>query len=87
MGALALILPFIKGRYKEWAYAGFGFTMISAFVSHWAVDGFGGQTILPLVIFAILITSYRFYHKLSELPETTGDSLEQGKYIISGLHQ
>ena len=64
LGALALILPLVKGRFKEWAYAGFGIVMISACVSHTAVDGFGGQSIFPLVIFAILITSYLSYHKL-----------------------
>jgi hypothetical protein len=64
VGALALILPMVKGRFKEWAYAGFGIVMISAFISHTAVDGFGGQSIFPLVIFLILITSYLQYHKL-----------------------
>ncbi|MDJ1504784.1 DoxX family protein [Xanthocytophaga agilis] len=63
-GALALVLPFVKGNVKEWAYAGFGFTLISACVSHWAVDGFTGQTIFPLVVFAILVVSYKSYHKL-----------------------
>lgn len=34
-GALALVLPFVKGRIKEWAYAGFGFTMLSKAISPW----------------------------------------------------
>ncbi|MBI3135093.1 MAG: DoxX family protein [Bacteroidetes bacterium] len=63
-GALALMLPFIKGRLKEWAYAGFTFTFISAFVSHWAVDGFGGQTMFPLIALGILAASYFCYHKI-----------------------
>lgn len=65
-GAIVLILPVIKGRYKEWAYAGFGFNFICAATSHWAVDGFGGQVIFPLVAFAILAISYVFYHKMNE---------------------
>ena len=64
-GALVLILPFFKGRYKEWAYAGFGITMISACVSYVAVDGFTGQSFFPLVVFAILVTSYISYHKIN----------------------
>jgi hypothetical protein len=64
-GALALIIPAVKGRVKEWAYAGFGFVFISAFVSHWAVDGFSGQTIFPLVVFGILTVSYNCYHKIN----------------------
>jgi hypothetical protein len=68
IGALALILPFVKGNVKEWVYAGFGFDFISAFVSHWAVDGVGGDLLMPVIIFAILIMSYVSYHKLIRLP-------------------
>src|SRR4051812_3590760 len=64
-GALALVLPFVKGRYKEWAYAGFGITMLSAFISHAVVDGINGQTFFPLIILAILAASYVCYHKLN----------------------
>ncbi|AHF16642.1 DoxX family protein [Niabella soli] len=63
-GALILILPFLKGRIKEWAYAGFTFNFISAAVSHTVVDGFGGQALFPLVALAILAASYFYYHKL-----------------------
>ena len=66
IGALLLIIPFVKGRYKEWAYAGFGFSFIAAAASHWVVDGFNGQTIFPLVAFAILAVSYIYYHKLQK---------------------
>jgi hypothetical protein len=65
VGALALVLPFVKGNYKEWAYAGFGIILISASVSHAAVDGMNGQTFFPLIILAILATSYVCYHKLN----------------------
>jgi hypothetical protein len=67
-GAIVLIVPAFKGRYKEWAYAGFGITMLSAAVSHTVVDGFGGQTVFPLVIFGILVVSYLCYHKLNIFP-------------------
>lgn len=61
IGALVLILPYFKGRYKEWAYAGFGVDFIAACVSHWAIDGFGGQAIFPLVVLGILVASYLSY--------------------------
>jgi hypothetical protein len=64
IGALVLILPMIPARVKEWAYAGFAISLISAFFSHWAVDGLTGMTCFPLIILAILITSYLYYHKL-----------------------
>jgi len=86
-GALALILPFVKGRFKEWAYAGFAITMIAAFISHWAVDGFNGQTFFPLVIFAILIISYLHYHKLGKLPHRANEPSIQKDYVVSGVPQ
>lgn len=65
-GALVLVLPFIKGNIKEWAYAGFGFTFISAAISHAAIDGIDGQTIFPLVMLLILAVSHRCYHNLKK---------------------
>lgn len=58
IGALVLILPMVPARIKEWAYAGFTFTMIAAFVSHAAVDGINGQTFFPLIVLAVLLVSY-----------------------------
>ena len=63
-GAIVLIVPAIKGRLKDFAYAGFAFNFICAAVSHWIVDGFGGDTVFPLVAFAILAVSYVCYLKL-----------------------
>lgn len=63
-GALALIIPQVHNRIKEWAYAGFAFTFIFACISHWVIDGFGFLTILPLIILVILVVSYVFYHKI-----------------------
>jgi DoxX-like family len=64
LGTLALIIPQVPARIKEWAYAGFVFDFIFACGSHWAVDGFGGETIFPLIVLAILLVSYATYHKL-----------------------
>lgn len=66
LGALALILPMVPARVKEWAYAGFGIVLISAFVSHTAVDGLSGQSFFPLIIMAILVVSYIYYHKIKK---------------------
>ena len=65
-GALGLILPFVKGRVKEWVYAGYGISFIGAFVSHAATDGFNGETFAPLIALGILSASYICYHKLQE---------------------
>ncbi len=64
LGVLALVIPKIPKRIKEWAYAGFAFDFIFATISHGAVDGVDGQTFFPLVVLAILVISYIYYHKL-----------------------
>jgi len=65
LGVLALFIPQIPKRVKEWAYAGFVFDFIFATISHGAVDGINGQTFFPLVILAILGVSYIYFHKLN----------------------
>ncbi|KAF2079843.1 DoxX family protein [Flavobacterium sharifuzzamanii] len=64
LGVLALIIPQVPGKIKEWAYAGFAFDFIFASISHFAVDGIGFQGFFPLIILAILIVSYVTYHKI-----------------------
>lgn len=65
LGALALVIPQIPNRIKEWAYAGFVFDFLFASISHYAVDGFDFQTIFPIIILAILMVSYIYFHKLN----------------------
>lgn len=64
-GTLILMIPKFPKRVKEWAYAGFTFDFIFACISHYAIDGFGFQTIFPLIILAVLMVSYIYYHKLN----------------------
>lgn len=66
LGALTVIVPKAPGFLKEWAYTGFGFVFIFAAISHLAIDGFGLQTLIPLVFLGILIASYKSYHKLNQ---------------------
>ncbi len=66
IGAIVLIVPQVPKRIKEWAYAGFGIDFICASVSHWAVDGLGGDTFFPLIVFAVLAVSYIYYHKIND---------------------
>jgi hypothetical protein len=64
LGVLALVIPQIPKRVKEWAYAGFAFDFIFASISHGAVDGMNVQTIFPMFVLGILVVSYVYYHKL-----------------------
>ena len=65
LGALALIIPQVPARIKEWAYAGFAFDFIFAFVSLWAVDGLNGKAFFPIIILGILVVSYVYRIKIN----------------------
>ena len=65
-GCLVLILPKLPARLKEWAYAGLTFDFLFAFISHWAVDGFNGMTLFPILVLGVLMISYFTWHKLQK---------------------
>ena len=65
-GALALIIPQVPARIKEWAYAGFTFSLISACVSHCVIDGVNGLSFFPLIVLTILMVSYMYFHKINK---------------------
>ena len=67
LGVLALVIPQIPGRIKEWAYAGFAFDFIFAFISHYTVDGLSFQLIFPLIFMTILSVSYIYYYKMNTI--------------------
>jgi hypothetical protein len=65
IGGILLILPMIPARFKEWAYVGFGISLISAMIANIVVNG-PAMGILPLVGLAILTVSYIYFHKTRE---------------------
>jgi len=67
LGSLALVIPQVPARVKEWAYAGFGFDFISASISIWVVAGFSLAVLFPMVFMAILVVSYVYRHKMHVL--------------------
>ena len=55
-GGITLFAPGLP-RLKEWAYAGFTFAWISAFVAHYlAKDGL--KAFMPVILLALLAVSY-----------------------------
>ena len=66
LGSIALIVPKVPARIKEWAYAGFGIDFIAAFVSLWVVTGFTAILIMPVAFMIILALSYNSYQKLAQ---------------------
>ncbi len=69
LGTLAILIPQVPAPVKEWAYAGLAFDFIAAFISYWSVDGLTGLTFFPLLVLAILIVSYIYYHKINSSPQ------------------
>lgn len=67
LGALALILPMVGRSVKEWAYAGFGITLISASIAHTHAGDPTNMVVSPLVIFLILGVSYFAYNRMQKL--------------------
>ena len=67
IAALALILPMIPARIKEWAYAGLGIVLISAIYTHVSLgdsaDKLGGPIFACILLFASYITRMRMQEK------------------------
>lgn len=64
LGSLALLLPFTPPKLREFAYFGFGITLISAAIAHLS----SGDSVLLEIghtsFFISLVVSYVYYHKL-----------------------
>ncbi|MBG9376051.1 DoxX family protein [Panacibacter sp. DH6] len=69
-GAILLVLPVVKGRVKEWVYAGFAFDFICAAASLTIVGGLSAAIIFPLVMLLILVASYVAYHKYASAKQS-----------------
>jgi len=70
LGAVLLLAP-VSGRIKEWVYAGFGITFISAFIAHTASGDAVNYRVMPIVILGFLVVSYLTYHKLPKTSQST----------------
>jgi hypothetical protein len=64
LGAIALIVPKVSKRIKEWAYFGFFVNFSSAILAHYAVNDPVINMIAPLAVLILLMISYMTYHKL-----------------------
>jgi hypothetical protein len=65
LGALALLIPSVPGKVKEFTYAGFAITLLSAPIAHIA-SGDSFLLVIGHVMFtSVLITSYLYYQKMN----------------------
>lgn len=62
VGAILLLVP-IKNRIKEWVYAGFAFTFVSAFLAHISVGDPIAVWMAPVVFLGLLLISYILFLK------------------------
>ncbi len=56
LGAISLVVPGLA-KLKEWAYAGFTFAWISAFIAHYLAKD-GPKAFMPLILLLLLVVSY-----------------------------
>ena len=62
LGVLVPLAP-VGPHLKDWAYAGFAFTFVSAFTGHTALGDAVGERMAPLLVLALLAVSYVLYHR------------------------
>ena len=61
LGVLALLIPGVPRKAKEFAYFGFGITLISASIAHFSVGDPAIFVIDPLLFFSPLLVSYTLF--------------------------
>ena len=67
LGVLALVIPAVPLKVKEFAYAGFAITLVSAAIAHFGRGDARNLSVLyvvdPLVFFCLLAVSYYYFNK------------------------
>jgi hypothetical protein len=64
LAILLILIPGVWNRLKEWSYVGIGIIYIGAFWAHIQLHDSISMIIMPIVTFAILLTSYLCWHKI-----------------------
>ncbi len=73
LGVVGILQP-VSTRIKEWAYAGFGFTLVAASISH-GVSGDGPAGIIPpLVMLGFVGASYTLWTRKRRTQQTFHDT-------------
>src|SRR5213593_2679268 len=63
LGVLALLIPIVPLRVKEFAYFGFAITLMSASIAHFSSGDPLVFVIDPVLFLGALIVSYAYFHK------------------------
>ena len=67
LGVIAIAVPQVPGKLKEWAYAGLTFNLIFAFISHACVDKNAAFMFMPILVLGILAVSYFYQARIARL--------------------
>src|SRR5882724_4080292 len=77
LGVLALLIPGVPRKVKEFAYFGFGITLVSASIAHFSVGDPALFVIDPLLFLSALIASYALFLSRGGDQMTTGSVLRK----------
>src|SRR5216683_8420339 len=77
LGVLALLVPGVPRKAKEFAYFGFGITLVSASIAHFSVGDPALFVIDPLLFLSALIASYALFLNRRGDQVTTGRVLRK----------
>lgn len=66
IGVLLLLLP-VPNNFKEWGYAGFFITFVSAAIAHAAVGDPASGVMSPVIALVLLAVSYISFHRLQKV--------------------
>src|SRR5438876_10360869 len=84
LGVLALVIPAVPFKVKEFAYSGFAITLVSASIAHFGRGDARNLSVLyvidPLVFFCLLVISYYYFNKSQSL-ESTATSDEAARQM------
>lgn len=72
LAVLALVIPGVPRKLKEFAYFGIGITLISASIAHFSVGDGSMFVIDPLLFFAALLVSYGYFNRIPDRLLTDG---------------
>lgn len=67
LGVIAIAVPQVPTKLKEWVYAGLTFNLIFAFISHACVDKNAAFMMMPILVLGILAVSYFYQAKIARL--------------------
>ena len=68
VGVLALLVPMVPARLKEWAYAGFAINLVSALIAHLSIHDRPAAFAPSSITSVLWVLSYYFWCRLQTAP-------------------